>query len=339
MSNRADKPMRSPAELVTMLKEEKGITFNYMDTLEAEAHLGNKNNYLRTASYRKNYDKHETGDHVGKYIQLDFAYLVELSKLDMYLRTYLLQMCIDVEHAIKVSIIADIEKNVAEDGYTIVNDFLAKNPDIVGSISKKADSVFTGDLIQKYFRLCYVFDRKSEYIHTETLKSDCPVWVLVEVLAFKDFLRFAEYYTKCYPNRLSLNYKLLNTVRNLRNACAHNNCILISLRTGATKPPSVVSQRVAKIPTIGKEERKNKLSCRPLFEIVCLLMEYEHWVSEPLKSKRLEILKRFAHGRLVSHAGFFDGNQVIHTSLIFLQKIIDNFASGAYTIRAIKKSL
>ena len=81
MSNRTDKPMRSPSELVAMLRDEKGIAFNYMDTVEAEAHLSDRNNYLRTASYRKNYDKHKTGDNEGKYIQLDFAYLVELSKL------------------------------------------------------------------------------------------------------------------------------------------------------------------------------------------------------------------------------------------------------------------
>lgn len=326
MSTRIDKPMRSPAELVTMLKDDKGITFNYMDTTEAETYLHERNNYLRTASYRKNYDKHMTGDNAGKYIQLDFAYLVELSRLDMYLRTHLLQMCIDIEHALKVVVISDIEKNPVEDGYTIVDDFLAKNPDVVGSISKKVDSVFTGDLIEKYFDLCYVFDKSSGDVCTEILKTDCPVWVLVEVLAFKDFLRFLGFYTDRYPNRIDVNYKLLNTVRNLRNACAHNNCLLTSLRTGATQPTAVVSQRVAKIPTVAREERKNKLSCRPLFEIVCLLMEYEHWVSEPLKKRRLDALKKFAHGRMVSHVGFFSSNQVISTSISFLQKTIDNFA-------------
>jgi len=326
MSNRVEKPMKSPAELVVMLRDEKGITFKYMDTVEAEAHLRDRNNYLRTASYRKNYDKHTTGANEGKYIQLDFAYLVELSRLDMYLRTYLLQMCIDIEHALKVAVIADIERNDQEDGYTIVDNFFTQNPDVVGSISRKVDSVFTGDLIEKYFDLCYVIDRKNQQMRTEILKADCPVWVLVEVLAFKDFLRFVEYYTGCYPGRMNINYKLLNTVRNLRNACAHNNCILISLRTGSTQPNHVVSQRVSKIPTVRIKERKNKLSCRPLYEIVCLLMEYEHWVSEPLRKRRLDELKKFAHGRLVSHAGFFSGNQVINTSIAFLQKIIDNFA-------------
>lgn len=325
MSNRIDKPMRSPTDLVTMLKDEKGITFSHMDTTEAEAYLSDRNNYLRTACYRKNYDKHQTGANKGKYIQLDFMYLVELSRLDMYLRSHLLQMCIDIEHALKVAVISDIEKNPAEDGYTVVDSFLAQNPDVIDSISKKVDSVFTGDLITKYFDLCYVFDSKGN-VRTEILNVDCPIWVLVEVLAFKDFMRFLKFYTGLYPGRMNVNHKFLNTVRNLRNACAHNNCILTSLRPGATQPTAVVSQRVASIATIAKEERKNKLSCRPLFEVVCLLMEYETWVSEQLRKRRLDALKEFAHGRLVRNEDYFSGNQVISTSVAFLQKIIDNFA-------------
>lgn len=331
MSNRIDKPKRSPAELIEMLKKEKGITFQYMDSVEAEHYLSDRNNYLRTASYRKNYDKHETGENEGKYIRLDFAYLVELSKLDMYLRRYLLQMCIDIEHSLKMFIVSDIESNKDEDGYGIVDDFLHQNPDVLGSISKKVDSVFTGDLIEKYFQLCYVADLASGKLRTEILKVDCPVWVLAEILAFKDFLSFTEYYVHRHPERVEVNFKLLNTVRNLRNACAHNNCILTSLRPGVTKPTATVSQRVSKIPTIAKEERKNKLSCRPLFEIVCLLMEYEHWVSEPLRSRRLDELQRFAHGRMISHVKFFEWNQAISTSIAFLQKTIDNFTKNAYT--------
>lgn len=324
MSNRTDKPLRSSAELIAMLKEEKGITFNYMDTSEAEAYLTDRNNYLRTASYRKNYDKHRSGEKVGKYIHLDFAYLVELSRLDMYLRSHLLLMCIDIEHALKVAVVLDIERNDTEDGYSIVNDFLAENHYVLDSIAHKANSVFTGDLIQKYFDIRVVSGNNK--MRTEILRIDCPVWVLVKILAFKAFLRFIDFYTNRYSSRMSVDIKLLNTVRNLRNACAHNNCILVSLRAGSTRSTPVVSQRIAKISTIAYEERKNKLSCRPLFEIACLLIEYEHWVAEPLKSRRLKALKEFANGRMISYMGFFSGNPVISTAIFFLKKMIDNFA-------------
>lgn len=208
MSNRTEKPMRSPAELVAMLRDEKGITFHYMSESEAEQYLTDRNNYLRTASYRKNYDKHRTGGNAGKYIRLDFAYLVELSKLDMYLRARLLPMCIDLEHALKVRILADIEENTAENGYDIAASFLSSNPDIMKTIAQKADSIFTGDLIDKYFSLCYVFDAGGN-IRTEIQDTDCPVWVLVELLAFKDFTRFLRYYCSRYPGRISINFNHL----------------------------------------------------------------------------------------------------------------------------------
>lgn len=325
MSNRVDKPKRSPVELVDMLRDKKGISFNLMSEAEAITYLSERNNYLRTAAYRKNYEKHKTGACEGKYIQLDFAYLVELSKLDMYLRTHILQMCIDIEHALKVKVVSDLEQNSLEDGYDIVDEFFKVNPDVLHSIAQKADSIFTGDLIEKYFTLCYVYE-PSGSIHTEIIGTDCPVWVLVELLAFKEFTKFLKFYTDKYPGRLTVNYNHLNTIRSLRNACAHNNCLLVSLRPGTTKPTPKVTQYVSKLQNVGKEERKNKLSCRPLFEIVCLLMEYDTIVSHQLRKNRMEALKEFANGRLVLHSDYFKTNQVIKTALLFLQKVIDSFA-------------
>lgn len=324
MSNRIEKPIRSPEKLIAMLRDSKGISFNYIEEREAAAYLSSRNNYLRTASYRKNYEKHISGANEGKYIQLDFAYLVEMSKLDMYLRNYLLQMCIDIEHSLKVKVISDIEKNENEDGYSVVDDFLAENPNVLKGIAKKADSIFTGDLIEKYFDLCYVFDEDG--IRTDILKIDCPVWVLVELMTFNELLLFLRFYSQRSSDRLNLNYNHLNTIRSLRNACAHNNCLLISLRPGHTCPTVKASQYVSRIPNIGKEERKNKLSCRPLFEIVCLLIEFNKCVSPSLRKNKMQELKSFAHGRLVKRWDYFEDNQVISTAICFLQKIIDNFA-------------
>lgn len=306
-----------------MLRDEKGITFCSMDEQTASAYLIEKNNYLRTASYRKNYEKHKDGPAVGKYIHLDFAYLAELSTIDMYLRFILLKMCIDVEHALKVSIIADIELNQKEDGYAVVNSFLEKRPEIVRSIEEKADSVFTGDLISKYFRLCSVFDNTG-HMHTRVLDIDCPAWVLVEIIGFHNLVTFYDYYCSLYPSTKRLDKNIMNAIRSLRNACAHNNCLLNSLRPEGTQPPAIISKYVAGIQTIGKEERKNKLSCRPLFEIVCLLYSYDQLVSENVRNSRVSELKDFVNGRMIKHSDFFSDNQLLTTSFGFLQKIVDN---------------
>ena len=59
------------------MKEEKGITFSHVSEKEAEKYLFKVNNFLRTASYRKNYQKYQKGSNEGKYSKLDFAYLGE----------------------------------------------------------------------------------------------------------------------------------------------------------------------------------------------------------------------------------------------------------------------
>ena len=55
----------------------------------------------------------------GKYVNLRFAYLVELSKLDMYHSKNNLGMCLDVEHILKTRMLYDVSRNEKEDGYNI----------------------------------------------------------------------------------------------------------------------------------------------------------------------------------------------------------------------------
>ncbi len=323
ISNKVDKPKKTAAELISMLKNEKGISFHYMRETDAEVYLIEKNNYLRTASYRKNYEKGTKGLYNDKYIHLDFAYLVELSIIDMHLRFLLLQMCIDIEHALKVHLLSLLESNTTEDGYQVVSDFLNKNIQVINSIEHKVDSVFTGDLIDKYFNIVYVFDKTNKRVKTRIISIDCPVWVLVEIISFGDLLKFYSYVS----NRIGyheFDVNVLNPIKSLRNACAHNNCLLNNLKKGSTHPPPVISGLIANIPSIGKEERTNKLSCRPLFEIVCLLYFYPNIVSEKVKKHRLSELKELIYKRMPEKSGYFKLNPLITTSYEFLKKVVDN---------------
>ena len=185
------KPKKTAEELVQMLHDEKGIQFHLISEEQAVECFSQRNNYLRTASYRNNYPKHIAGPNAGKYIHLEFAYLTELSTLDFYLRELLLQMCIDVEHDLKVSLLRELEENPSEDGYAIVRDFLAQYPEILAAIERKTDASFTGELIEKYFAVCSVFPAQSPqaYLSTRIYDVDCPMWVLEELIGFGEFLR------------------------------------------------------------------------------------------------------------------------------------------------------
>jgi abortive infection bacteriophage resistance protein len=322
-----------------MLKLEKGVTFEHMTESMAIEYLRSKNNYMRTASYRKNYDKHTSGTNKGKYIHLDFSYLAELSTIDMHLRIILLQMCIDFEHALKVAVLAAIESNPFENGYSIVDRFLSKNSDIKVSIEKKADSIFTGNLIDKYFNLCYVVENNGN-VNTRILNFDCPAWVLVETIGYGELIRFIGFYNSEYPNyRVQAPERnILNPVRSLRNACAHNNCLLNNLRPHGTQPPPIISKYIVGFKSIGKEERKNKLSCRPLFEIVCLLYAYISVVPESMVSHRIIEFNAFIDERMFKHINYFENNDLIQTSFHFPKKVLDNLNEVGYTNSVIKKS-
>ena len=84
-------------EQIANLKE-KGVTFNIMNEDEAKKFLRYNNYYFKLKSYASNYPVNPKNN---KYVNLDFAYLVELSRIDMYFRKIILGMCLDVEHVLK----------------------------------------------------------------------------------------------------------------------------------------------------------------------------------------------------------------------------------------------
>ena len=332
ISNRINKPKKNAEELVKMLEEEKGILFTIIDTDAAIDHLTSKNNYLRTASYRKNYRKHQSGENEGKYINLEFAYLAELSKLDMCFRDIVLKMCIDIEHDLKVILLSETEKLPEEDGYNIVNLFLKDNPQIVKSIESKIDTIFTGDLINKYFKINTVidFDNPEEFKY-RIVDFDCPIWVLVELITFGDTIKLYEFFKQLYPasSIINLSSNIMKPVKSLRNACAHNNCLLNSLEPSkATQPPHIISQYVTNIHTIGKEERMKKLSSRPLFEFTCMIYLYDKIVSQSVKLSRIPELEKIICQRFYDCSEYYRSNQLISTSFSFLKKIVNNLVKN-----------
>ena len=119
MSNKIKKPKQTSYQLISKMKN-KGINFKCITEEKASIYLIDRNNYLRTAAYRKNYKKYLKGLNKGKYIDLDFSYLQELSTIDMHFCFLISKMCLDIEHDLKVKMLKDIETDPTTDGYDIV---------------------------------------------------------------------------------------------------------------------------------------------------------------------------------------------------------------------------
>jgi len=320
ISNQCFKPKRSAEELIAMMRDKKGVKFQLCCEQDAISHLQDRNNYLRTAAYRKNFQKHERGKNIGTYIDLDFAYLIELSKLDMYLRSILLKLCIDVEHALKVWVLRSIDNNSAEDGYSIVSAFSADQPQVFDGIVRKHRTPYTGDLIKKYIHIANLNDPTAEY------SIDCPAWVLVELLSFKELIQFYTFYCDQYQLHKIVTPAILQQVRNLRNACAHNNCLLTSLAKGQTIPGIQVKQFIADLHCVGSTMQSTKLTTRVLYEIACLLYAYTKCVSKDVMQSGLQSLYEFTNSRLMKNRSYFANNSQLLTSFEFLQKVVDNLA-------------
>ena len=324
MSNKTDKPKQTAPQLIAKMKS-KGITFKYTTEEKAAEYLTDKNNYLRTAAYRKNFQKYNNGSNIGKYINLDFSYLQELSTIDMHFRFLISKMCSDIEPDLKVRMLKDIENAPSTDGYDLVNTFLSQNSYIVGKLEATSVSPFTSDLIHKYFTIQRVYNpqkRKNENKITDY--TDCPAWVLLEMLTFGDFIRFYEFYysTRTYTK---ISSPIINLVKSLRNGVAHNNCILADLAHGTSRAPAEISQTIAKIPSISPKQRHKKLSCRPMLEFIALLYTYNLIVSNKVKYHRTRELKNLFYNRMAEKKAFFQKNELIKSNYEFVRKIIESF--------------
>ena len=95
---------------------DKNIQFELCSKEEAKKFLKYNNYYFKLKAYARNYN---INSQTNKYYNLDFAYLVELSKLDMYIRKIILELSLDVEHYLKVRLMNDLSDNPKEDGYNM----------------------------------------------------------------------------------------------------------------------------------------------------------------------------------------------------------------------------
>lgn len=324
MSNKINKPKLTSTQLIEKMKN-KGISFHYITEAEAALYLTDKNNYLRTAAYRKNYQKYNNGINNGKYINLDFSYLQELSTLDMHFRFIISKMCLDIEHDLKVHILKDIENDSSTDGYDIVDTFLRSHNYIIGKLESTSSSPFTNDLIHKYFTINKIHNpQKGKWENKITAYNDCPAWVLVETLTFGDFIKFYEFY---YSSRSynTIPFPVINLVKSLRNGAAHNNCILADLAHGTSRAPGIISRTIKQIPTINTNQRQKKLSCRPMLEFVALLYTYNLVVSDKVKFHRSKELNALFFERMLQKKDFFAKNDLIKSNYEFACKVIKAF--------------
>lgn len=132
----------------------------------------------------------------------------------MHLRRFILTLTLNIEHLLKTKLLRDFNEDEC-DGYAIVDDYLNANPKQKNYFLNYSKHDFTAkdNIINKY-------------------RVDLSIWNLIEILEFKNFANFCDFYYSKFPNQEYAKIKnMLTSVQFVRNAAAHNNCLINNLNS------------------------------------------------------------------------------------------------------------
>lgn len=280
-----------------------------MSEEDTKVFLTDNNYYFKIKAYAKNYEKYRSGENADKYINLEFAYLVELSKIDMYFRRIILKMTLDIEHFLKTQLLRDFQDNDAEDGYSIIDEFFKRYSFIEKNIHVKGKNSTCTDLVMKY-------------------EGEFAIWNIVEVLSFNDFTKLYQLYYRKYPSKDSM-ADFLWSVRLLRNAAAHNSCLLNSLKTPynyTVTPNKRVINYLSKIDDISRTARGSRMKNPVMHDFIVTLYVFNNVISsKEVKEITMTELKNLVDNRMSRNKKYFDKNQVLTSHYDFAKKVIDYF--------------
>ena len=316
------KPMLHINEMVDYLKL-KNIKFERISEKDAENYLKNNNNYYNLTSYKNNFEKYfVNGIFIDKYIDLDFSYLKDLSIIGHRLRLILFKMIIDIEHYLKIKILNTIESIDEEDGYRIVNRYLEQDfynvkfpKKVHNSIFKKVGSEYYQKIFSKYD---LDKDKKLENI---------PIWEFLEIITFGELVNFYDFYTNEYKLKdENKDVYILRDIVKLRNAVAHNNCILSELNMKKNKyPPSYKIIQFLNNCNIGKDTRSKKLSNSRIRQITYTLYMFNEIVtSDGIKNNVKKDINELFFDRIIKHKEYYNNNELLKSIYCYFKKIIEN---------------
>lgn len=278
--------------------EEKGIKFNIVTRKDARTMLATKNYYFKLTAYRKCFKKVN-----GKYNDLDFAYLTDLASIDSQLRYYILDISLDIEHALKTVLDDLITSDPAEDGYSVVTDFKNAFPTAYSQVMLYlSHSRYLRDLYTK---------------HHEHMAS----WVFLETMTFGTLSRFLEFYFSKHPKKkLTTANDLLRYAKNLRNASAHNNPLIVNL---FSSPERILNPSIQVIQIAQKMEISRKdVQDMKVNDLVCLFDLHKQYCSEA-SHEHVQRAGRRVLERMRRHSSYYAQNTTICRFIEIFKKLVD----------------
>lgn len=303
MPNTKNPPKLTVSQLISHMRDDLGLAFRFVSEEQAFEFLQKNNFYYRLKPYMANFGR----NHKGRFLDLDFGHLRELSTIDMYLRKLLFKMSVDAEHYFKVHLVNDCQNNSFDDGYAVVGTFFKKHPAALEKFKK--------------------FRAGSSYGIAEDSES-LNVWTVAEFLPFLEMTTFFEFYYDYFEMKDEF-AKLFVSVRRIRNASAHNSCMLNALspvQNFKYDPEFFVQfQNVGYGLTHG--EVASALKVPFLNDFAVMLKAYSKIVSSPnVKTETFREMQEFFTGRMRKRKDWFEKCGKIRAAYKFALAVLNYFA-------------
>ena len=365
----------------------KGIRFVLMGEHEAERFLRERNFFFKVKAFEKLFDKYENPEHesYGRYLNLDFAYLVELSRLDKALRFCVMETALDIEHFMKVQMNCSMMDDPECDACGIVNRYVASDADakLARIADKKEGDVL--ELLGRFDEELTVLDQAELQTSQEARKDairlldnmkdeieraldgldlrhieksisrlstsyysrklaekygslgNMAYWNFFELADFGGIIGLYKYYyfefSQGKDQRAKRVKQLLFPVKALRNAAAHNSCLLNTLRDKLKKPIGLI--RKSLINEYGMNPELVDLTKRvPLIhDFSALLLCYDVLVNSEHSRRVCEKRLRILSERLSRNSEYFDRQMEVSKGLEMLIALCATFADCMVVIR------
>jgi hypothetical protein len=162
----------------------------------------------------------------------------------------------------------------------------------------------------------------------DNYKESPSVWSIVELLAFSDFIDFYAHYYEFF--NLKCDYTPhFDSVRRLRNAAAHNACILSNFKsqnwfhTDIETNFELLSANLG----IGNGIITTCMKIPVLNDFAVMLANYTKLISSPMvKEKTFEEMISFFDGRMILHKDYFENISEIKNAYTFARSVLEFYS-------------
>lgn len=373
----ATAPIMDAHAQVSYLRDEKNVSFKLMSEEDAVAFLEERSFFFKLKAFAKGFEKYgcKPGEK-GRYVNLDFGHLVELSKLDKALRSLVLDLALDIEHYLKVRINA-AAMHAGADPFEAVGTFLESSAASVVSEQTKAldknagasavrlaTSTLGGCDLESQSAIVSAANEATATLSEVTRRRDprhvehaiagmagspysgalvkkysdgpIPLWTLLELVSFGPLTKL---YRHCFGKAgtiddpeeremFSVYRGLLRCTQQLRNAAAHNDCLLNGLASHEKKSGAYPKIRKALAEDYGMDSDvvAQVGSVRIAMDLAAVLICYDAYVPRGGSRTRAGLALSAARDRFAEHAPWFDKTYAVKSFLDYADTLFDTFS-------------